>query len=203
MASQTPNPAPSAFVPSDLPADAVELGRVQGAWGVKGWVRIHAHSADSANLAHSQRWFLRPPEARFVRGFSAFHGVVQVRVLEAKPHSDGWVAQLDGVEDRGLAESLKGAGISVSRSDFVPLEAGEYYWVDLIGLEVHNRQGEHLGVVRELMATGPSNVLVLAYTETLDGVAHAAERLIPFVDAYIDSVDLLQKRIVADWQTDY
>lgn len=188
---------------SDLPTDAVELGRIQGAWGLKGWVHILAHSADSVNLTHSQRWFLSPPEVRFVRGFSAFCGVVQVRVLEAKAHSDGWVAQLDGVSDRNLAQALKGVAISVSRCDFLPLQAGEYYWVDLIGLSVHNRQGEHLGVVRELMATGPSNVLVLAYTDVADGTPQEAERMIPFVDAYIDNVDLQEKRIVADWQTDY
>jgi 16S rRNA processing protein RimM len=68
---------------------------------------------------------------------------------------------------------------------------------------VVNREGEHLGVVRDLLSTGPSDVLVLEYIETVDGEERAAERLIPFVDAYIDEVDRAKRRITADWQKDY
>ncbi|MDZ4127638.1 MAG: PRC-barrel domain-containing protein, partial [Hydrogenophaga sp.] len=78
-----------------------------------------------------------------------------------------------------------------------------YYWVDLIGLDVVNREGVPLGVVRDLMATGPNSVLVLEYTDTIDGVEQVAERMIPFVAAYIDNVDKVARRITADWQTDY
>ncbi|MGI9132879.1 MAG: PRC-barrel domain-containing protein, partial [Rhodoferax sp.] len=73
------------------------------------------------------------------------------------------------------------------------------YWVDLIGLDAQNRQGENLGVVRELLATGAQTVLVLEYRQ--DGKVQ--ERMIPFVAAYIDEVDLAARRIVADWQLDY
>ncbi|MDT4888010.1 Ribosome maturation factor RimM [compost metagenome] len=66
-----------------------------------------------------------------------------------------------------------------------------------------NREGVHLGVVRDLMATGPNSVLVLEYTDTVDGVEQVAERMIPFVAAYIDDVDKAARRITADWQTDY
>ncbi len=80
----------------------------------------------------------------------------------------------------------------------------EYYWVDLIGLDVVNRQGEQLGQVRDLMATGPTSVLVLDYRiEGADGVPRPAERLIPFVSAYVDTVDLPGRRITVDWQADY
>ena len=118
-------------------------------------------------------------------------------------HADGIVARLDGVNDRRGAEALKGARIHIPRSAFPPAEDGEYYWVDLIGLEVVNREGVHLGVVRDLLPTGPTSVLVMAYTETVDGVAKSAERMVPFVAAYIDDVDLKARRITADWQTDY
>ncbi len=186
-----------------LPDDAVELGRIQDAWGVKGWVRIHPHSADTSALLASSDWYLQPPEARFARGFSAFSGHVQVHVAEIKTHSDGIVARLDGVDDRSAAEGLKGVRISVPRSAFPPAADGEYYWVDLIGLAVVNREGVHLGVVRDLMPTGPNSVLVMEYTETVDGVDTTAERMVPFVAAYIDDVDLKARRITADWQTDY
>lgn len=193
----------AALVASALPADAVELGRVQDAWGIKGWVRIQPYSADTDALFASQDWFLQPPEARFARGFSVFAGCVSVRVTELKAHADGLVARLEGVDDRNLAESLKGCRISLPRSAFPEPEEGEYYWVDLIGLSVVNREGEALGVVRDLMSTGPTSVLVLEYLETVDGEERTAERMIPFVAAYIDDVDRAARRITADWQTDY
>ena len=196
-------PSNGPFEASPLPADAVELGRFLDAWGVKGWVHIQPHSADTRALFESPEWFLLPPEARFGRGFSAFTGPVRVRVAEIKVHADGIVARLDGMSDRNGAESLKGARIHVPRSSFPPAEEGEYYWVDLIGLEVVNREGVHLGVVRDLLPTGPTSVLVMEYPETVDGAEKTAERMIPFVAAYIDDVDLKARRITADWGVDY
>ena len=193
----------TALVPAALAADAVELGRIQDAWGIKGWVRIQPHSADTDALFASQDWFLQPPEARFARGFSAFSGCVAVRVAELKAHADGLVARLEGVADRNGAEALKGCRISLPRSAFPETPEGEYYWVDLIGLDVFNREGVNLGVVRDLMATGPTSVLVLEYPVVEDGVEKTAERMIPFVSAYIDEVDRQARRIVADWQPDY
>ncbi len=193
----------SPFAAASLPADAIELGRIQEAWGVKGWVRIQPHSADTSALFESTQWFLQPPEARFARGFSAFSGVVGVAVAEIKTHSDGIVARLEGLDDRTGAEALKGVRICVPRSAFPATPEGEYYWVDLIGLDVVNREGMHLGVVRDLMPTGPHSVLVMEHTETVDGQEKAVERMIPFVAAYIDDVNLAERRIVADWQTDY
>lgn len=193
----------SPFVATSLPDDAVELGRIQEAWGIKGWVRIQPHSADTSALFASRDWFLQPPEARFARGFSAFSGPVQVQIAEIKTHSDGIVARLGGVDDRNGAEALKGVRISLPRSAFPAAADGEYYWVDLIGLEVVNREGVFLGVVRDLMPTGPTSVLVMEYPETVDGVEKTVERLVPFVGAYIDDVDLKARRITADWQPDY
>ncbi len=186
--------------PAVLPPDAVELGRVQAAWGIKGWVRLHAHSADPAVLLAARRWFLTPPEARYARGFDAFSGVVTVAVAEVKAHADGLVARLDPVADRSAAEALKGAVIHVARADFPAAKSDdEYYWVDLIGLDVVNREGVHLGVVRDLLPTGPHSVLCLEYDE--DG--KTLERMIPFVSVYVDQVDLAARRITVDWQADY
>jgi 16S rRNA processing protein RimM len=197
------SPASGAFQASSLPDDAVELGRIQDAWGIKGWVRILPHSADTSALLASSQWFLQPPEARFARGFSAFGGCVGVGVTEVKPHTDGLVAQLEGVDDRNAAEALKGVRIYLPRSAFPATPEGEYYWVDLIGLDVVNRESVHLGVVSDLVATGPNSVLVLEYTDTVDGAEKTAERMIPFVAAYIDGVDKAARRITADWQPDY
>lgn len=193
----------AALVASVLPDDAVEMGRILDAWGIKGWVRIQPHSADTEALFTSDHWFLQPPEARFARGFSAFSGCVSVEVAEVKAHADGLVARIEGVDDRSAAEALKGCRISLPRSAFPEPADGEYYWVDLIGLNVVNREGEHLGVVRDLVSTGPTSVLVLGATETVDGEPKEIERMIPFVDRYIDTVDQAKRCITADWQKDY
>ncbi len=191
------------FQASFLPDDAVELGRIQEAFGIKGWVRIHPHSADTDALFAAKVWHLQPPEPRFARGFSAFEGVVSAQVAEIKTHADGIVARLEGLDDRNGAEALKGVRIHVSRSVFPEPSDGEYYWVDLIGLRVVNREGVEMGVVRDLMPTGPNAVLVLEYTETVDGKALTQERMIPFVDAYVDKVDQQAKLITVDWGEDY
>jgi len=193
----------SPFTAASLPDDAIELGRIQEAWGIKGWVRIQPHSADTSALFESSEWFLQPPIARFARGFSAFSGVVRVGIAEIKTHSDGIVARLVGLDDRSGAEALKGVRISLPRSAFPATPEGEYYWVDLIGLDVLNREGVHLGVVRDLMPTGPSSVLVMEYTEMVDGKEQSGERMVPFVGAYVDDVDLKARRITVDWQPDY
>ncbi len=193
----------AAFQASALPADAIELGRVGEAWGIKGWVRIQPHSADTEALFATKDWYLQPPEPRFARGFSAFQGSVLSRVADIKVHADGVVARFEGMDDRNAAEALKGVRIHLPRSAFPATPEGEYYWVDLIGLQVFNREGVDLGVVRDLMPTGPTSVLVLEYPLVQDGVETVAERLIPFVSAYIDDVDRVARRITADWGVDY
>ena len=180
---------------AELPADAIEVGRIADAWGIKGWFKVLPYSASPEALFSSKRWFLQPAE----RGAKTFAGTMLLKIKEAKDHSDSVVATSAEVPDRNAAELLKGARIFVSRASFPTPETDEYYWVDLMGLDVVNREGVALGAVRELLHTGPQTVLVLAYTEE----GKAKERMIPFVSAYIDNVDLAGRRITADWQPDY
>ncbi len=181
--------------PAELPADAIEVGRIADAWGVKGWFKVLPHSASPEALFSSRRWYLQPTE----RGAKSFSGTILLRVREAKEHSDTVVASAHDIDDRSAAEALKGARVFVPRSSFPTPKDDEYYWVDLIGLEVVNREGVALGTVKELLSTGPQTVLVIEYLQ--DG--QPAERMIPFVSAYVDSVDLAGKRIMVDWQPDY
>ena len=181
--------------PAELPADAIEVGRIADAWGVKGWFKVVSHSSRPEALFAAKRWYLQPSE----RGAKTFAGTVQLSIRQAKDHSDTVVAWAQGIDDRDAAEALRGARIFVPRSSFPSTTEDEYYWVDLIGLDVVNREGVALGQVQELMSTGPQTVLVLAYEQ--DGKAQ--ERMIPFVSAFIDKVDLAEKRITVDWQPDY
>lgn len=186
---------PSGLEPAELPADAVEVGRIADAWGIKGWFKVLPHSASPEALFSSRRWYLLPPE----RGPKAFSGPVLLRVREAKEHSDSVVASAQEIDDRTAAEALKGARVLVARSSFPTPQEDEYYWVDLLGLQVVNREGLALGTVKELLSTGPQTVLVIGYEA--DG--QPSERMIPFVSAYVDTVDIPGKRIIVDWQPDY
>jgi 16S rRNA processing protein RimM len=178
-----------------LPEDAVEVGRIADAWGIKGWFKVIAHSADPEALFAAKQWFLLPAE----KGAKNFVGTVLLPIKQVRPHSDTIVATSVAVPDRNAAEALRGARVFISREHFPKTDDGEFYWVDLMGLKVHNRAGEDLGVVKDLLATGPQTTLVLGFEA--DGKEQ--ERMIPFVDAYIDKVDLVAKTIVADWQLDY
>ena len=184
-----------AWEPAELPADAIEVGRILDAWGLKGWFKVLPHSASPEALFSSKRWFLQPNE----RGASPFKGTVLMPIREAKEHGDSVVACPMESIDRDVAESLKGARIFVPRSSFPSTKEDEFYWVDLIGLTVLNREGLDLGTVSELMSTGPQTVLVIEFTQ--DGKLQ--DRMIPFVSVYVDSVDLASRRIVVDWQSDY
>jgi 16S rRNA processing protein RimM len=186
---------PAGLEAAELPADAVEVGRIADAWGVKGWFKVIAHSASPEALFSSRRWWLQPSE----RGPKNFAGTVLLRIKDAKDHSGVVVASAHDVDGRDAAEALKGARVFVPRSSFPTAADDEYYWVDLIGLDVVNREGMALGKVTDLMATGPQTVLVLAYEEA----GKAAERMIPFVAAFVDKVDLEGKTITVDWQPDY
>lgn len=194
----------SGLTPSSLPDDALEVGRILDAWGIKGWLKILPHSNDPEALFSAKIWFLQVPEAKFRPGFTAFSGTVSLQVDEAKIHSGTVVAKFAGLDDRNMAEALRGARIFLSRSSFPAAAIDEYYWVDLIGLNVVNREGVSLGSVRDLMTTGLQSVLCIEYTTTQeDGTSVAAERMIPFVSAYVDAVDIAGKRITVDWQPDY
>jgi 16S rRNA processing protein RimM len=188
------------WTPEALPEDAVELGRLGDAWGIKGWIKIHPYSADPEALLSAEQWWLQPPVPPHDRNFKAFTGTVRVAVDEIKPHADTLVARLAGVADRNASEALRGARIWVPRSAFPESsDPDEFYWVDLVGLTVVNREGVELGSVTDLLATGPTSVLVVGYTHE----DKPAERLIPFVSAYVDGVDKAAGRITVDWQPDY
>lgn len=192
------------LIPSSLPADAIEVGRFLDAWGVKGWLKVLPHSTDPEALLAAKLWFLQAPEAKFRPGFNAFSGTVSLQVDEAKIHSDSVVAKFSGIDDRTVAEALRGARIFLPRSSFPAASKDEFYWVDLIGLNVVNREGVALGCVRDLMATGPQSVLCVEYSAPQeDGSTAVAERMIPFVSIFIDKVDMAGKCITVDWQPDY
>jgi 16S rRNA processing protein RimM len=202
--SQTmPHPTPPATAGEALPADAIEVGRIIGAWGVQGAIKVKPFASDPQALFSTKRWYLQPsdlPRPAGARPAQALPALL--RVVQAREQGEGVVATVHDVADRDAAQALAGARIFVPRTSFPTPDADEFYWVDLIGLAVANRQGQALGTVVGLIETGPHCVLRLQAADAASAPSASAERLIPFVDAYVDSVDLPGKRIVVDWDLD-
>jgi 16S rRNA processing protein RimM len=198
MTGQPPDEAPA------FPHDAVEVGRVVDAWGVKGWIKVQPFAVDPQALFSSRRWFLKPAEPVAPRRPAAAAAAIPplLRIAQARQHGDVVVAQAHDIDHRTAAEALKGARVFVSRASFPTADADEYYWVDLIGMTVVNLHGEPLGTVTGLLDTGPHSVLRIA-PEGADPRDESAERLVPFVAAYIVDVRMAERRIVVDWGLDY
>jgi len=175
----------------DVPEDLVLVGYISGAFGIQGWVKIRPYSADATAMLSAKTWWVDKPELR------------DIDRLEAKIHGEDVVARLVGVADRNAAEALKGATVKISRKQFPPLTDGEFYWVDLVGLQVTNLQGEVLGVVRDLMDNGAHPILRVASLEIPEAELHKHEKLIPFVEHFVKNVDLSAKSIQVDWGSDY
>jgi 16S rRNA processing protein RimM len=185
------------------PEDAVEVGRIVDAWGVKGWIKVQPFASDPQALFSSKRWFLKPADDAAVKRPASAQPAGQplpqlLKIVQAKNHGDVVVAQVQEVEDRSGAEALRGARIFVGRSSFPTADPDEYYWVDLIGMSVVNREQEALGTVVGLIDTGPHSVLRIQPADP-----QAEERLVPFVAAYVDDVNTAEKRITVDWGLDY
>jgi 16S rRNA processing protein RimM len=160
------------------------MGRVAAPFGVKGWVKITPFTASPAAFAGYRRlWVGKAGDWR------------EIAVVESAVHGATVVARLAGCEDRDAAARLKGTELAVPREALPAAGPGEYYWADLVGLEVVNEAGEPLGKVAGLFATGANDVLRVG-----DG---KGERLLPFVGTVVKKVDLAARRIEVDWGLDW
>lgn len=164
--------------------DWVVVGRVEGAYGIKGWVRVRSYTHPPANILDYQPWRLRLAQ-----------GAREYERLDMRPHGKGFVAQLAGVDNRDAAVALAGTDIEVLRDCLAPAGEGEYFWNDLLGLEVRTVSGQSLGQVARMMETGANDVMV---------VTGERRRLIPFVQgSVVRAVDLEAGVIRVDWDPDF
>jgi 16S rRNA processing protein RimM len=162
----------------------VVVGRIEGAFGLAGWVRVSSHTRPRDNLLAYDPWYLgSEPSWR------------EARVAETRSAPGKLFARIAGIEDRDAARALTGQDIAVRRRQFGPPQAGEYYWFDLIGLQVIDADGRDLGRVAALRETGANDVLV---------VEGETRILIPFVAGrVVREVDLDRGIIHVDWSTEY
>jgi len=170
-------------------ATAVILGKIAGPCGVKGWLKVHSFTRPPAQILRYQNWLLAADRGA---GDAAWR---PARVESTREASPKLLAKLTGVDDRTAGAALAGRWIAVAESQLEKLPAGEYYWSDLIGLTVVNRDGVELGAVENLIETGANDVLVVR-----DG---GLERLLPWAPRVIDEVEMDAGRLRVDWGADW
>lgn len=163
----------------------IPVGRLHGAFGVRGEVKLESYTDPLRAIARYQPWTLRDARGneRLCEGAKVREG------------SKGLIATLPGIADRDAADALRGTEVLVPRSALPPLAPGEYYWVDLEGLRVVNLEGDDFGRVDHLFDTGANVVLVTQGDR---------ERMIPFVQPdFVRTVDLVAGVVTVDWDADF
>jgi 16S rRNA processing protein RimM len=169
----------------------VVVGAITGAYGIKGWVKIHSYTDPDKNLFSYQPWYVLMKK-----------GWCEVEIDAYKPHGKGFVAHIVGMDDRNRAEQICNRDICIRKEQIPPLNQSEFYWYQLQGLAVYTQNGQCLGVVDHLLETGANDVLVVsgAGTEAIDH----RERLIPWrwQDTVLE-VDLVAGHLVVDWEPDF
>ncbi len=158
------------------------MGTIVDAFGIQGWVKIRTDNPTS--LAKYTEIFL--VKDTIATAYNIEKSSIKENVLNAK---------LAHINDRDQAIALKGTVVNVPRSSFPKTQESEYYWVDLIGLDVINQQDHLIGKVVDLIATGANDVLVIINDDK--------EYLIPFIKQQIIDVNLTDKQIIVDWDLTY
>ena len=162
----------------------VEVGKLAGVYGVQGWIKVRSYTEPPEAILDYSPWYLSK------------HGEHLVcDLLDGRCHGRGLVVCLQYLDERELAAKWNGAQVLIERVQLPPLAADEYYWTDLIGCRVVTTAGVDLGTLRNLLATGANDVLV---------VQGERERLLPFVQGeVVTSVDLAARLIVVDWDPEF
>lgn len=168
--------------------DMLVLGRIIGPYSLRGWVKVHFFGDDADALGGMPQWWL----AADADG----NHWAPYELQQLKPHGKGTIAKFARVDDRDASEAIDGFYVAAPRAALPKTARNEYYWADLIGLEVVNTQGERLGQVASLMSCGAHEVLCVK-----DGEGH--ERLLPFVAQVVKHVDAAKREILVEWGADW
>ena len=167
----------------------VELGKLVGVWGVKGWVKLHSYTRNRADISQYKTWYLQKPGSKT--------DPTPIKVLNCREQGQGMVVQFDGVNDRDQAMAMSGQMIFVKQSDLPDLPKGEFYWQQLIGLTVKN-EAVTIGKVASILDTGANDVLVCNNAE--EG---KADVLIPYTDDVVLEIELEAGIMLVSWDPNF
>jgi len=161
-------------------SDIVIIGKFGSPHGIRGWVKVHSFTQPLDNILNYHPWL-----------FKLKNHWEPLVYTEVEQHGNQLLVKLKDCEDRNTAESYTNKEIGLYREQLPALPEGEYYWKDLEGLNVMNKQGNCLGKVDYLFETGSNDVLV---------VKGDKEYLIPYLPgSTILKVDLAEKVIFVEW----
>jgi 16S rRNA processing protein RimM len=167
------------------PTRRILMGRIHGAFGVRGELKLESFTDPESNVLRYQPWILRDALGR----------EREVTGARGRPAARGLVVTIPGIEDRDAADALRGAEILIPRSALPPPRDGEFYWIDLEGMRVRNRDGVDFGLVAQVFSNGANDVLVTRGDR---------ERMIPFVRPdYVTAIDFEAGEIEVDWDADF
>ena len=168
----------------------VIIGQMSTVYGVKGWVKIHSYTDPKENIFQYSPWYIRKQSQWQV-----------VDIDDVKINGKYLIAHIKGCNDREIARQYSGCVIATLKEQLPVLNAGDYYWSDLLGLSIITKEGLHLGKVQKLLETGANDVLVVrGAKESIDD----RERLIPYLpDQVVCRVNLEDKTIIVDWDAEF
>ena len=168
-------------------SDTLVVGKIGAPYGVKGWVKITTYTHEQDGIFAYTPWLLGEVQA----------GKEYV-VDQWRTHNKGLVAKLVGVETRDDAESIKNLEISIKAEQLPQLAEDDFYWRELVGMQVVTEQGYSLGVVKELFETGANDVMLIK--ANLNDAFGQKERMVPYLlDQVVKQVDRQAKTIKVDW----
>ena len=156
------------------------VGRILRPHGIRGELRVGIITDYPERLGQQACFYLASPDAPAV--------VQRYSVEELRGHGDALLLKLHGCDDRNAADELRGMLVQIPVEAAVPLEEGEYYHFQLIGVRVEMESGEWLGQVVEVLATGANDVYVVR--------GPWGEVLLPAVDDVVLELDLELRRMV-------
>jgi 16S rRNA processing protein RimM len=182
--------------------DLIVVGQVIGLHGVRGALKVRSFCSPPDGIFNYRPWTLVRPRLLVVSEIEseiedASPSKIMLVHAPLKLHATGaaLVVRCVDIEDRDQAQLWLGSEIKVPRAALPMLKPGEYYWSDLIGLEVFNREGLHFGRISQMMETGSNDVMI---------VNGERERLIPYLPGqYVLQVDLAAKKLTVDWDADF
>ncbi|MEQ1621796.1 MAG: ribosome maturation factor RimM [Methylococcales bacterium] len=164
--------------------ELINVGKISGVFGVKGWVKVFSFTEPRDNIISYSPWLLKKGSEE--KSIAVVDGQLQGKTV---------VAQLDGIADRDHAANLMGWEVFIKAEQLPEPSDDEYYWSQLVGLNVETTGGVQLGIIDGLMETGANDVILIKGDR---------ERAIPFLlDQTIVTIDLSAGKMIVDWDPEF
>ncbi len=167
------------------------IGKIVNVFGINGWIKIKFYNHSDEILNKYNNVFISDNNNKI-------YGTFKLIIEEFFIQKNIFHIKLKNINNRNDALKLKGYGINILKTDLPKIDTGEYYWIDLIGIDVYNNTQHHFGKITSLIEVGDKSVMIIDNHKQ-----PTVQTLIPFIDIYVMNVDLVQKKIMVDWGIDY